>query len=177
MGNVGDKIIAQNAKWSFGGEVSATFDEHVRKSVPLYAIGHDLLAKVSDFFLHDGSVCYDLGCSTGEGLRILAEHNSHKSAQFIGIDCEESMTKQAQKKNKGIKNVSIINADILDVELEKAITQCFNTSIVRAVSVARDAGRIITRQCIPSAIFAISASSVDTITVSMASLSKACWME
>ncbi len=60
--SVGDLIAADNGRWSFDGNVSATFDDHVSKSVPLYAIGHDLVAKVSDYFHQPGSLCYDLGC-------------------------------------------------------------------------------------------------------------------
>lgn len=62
---VGDSIVAENASWSFRGSVSENFTDHVRKSVPLYEEGHDLVCKVSDFFLQDGSLCYELGVSTG----------------------------------------------------------------------------------------------------------------
>ncbi len=36
MKNVGDKIKALNANWSFTGEVAQNFDEHINKSLPLY---------------------------------------------------------------------------------------------------------------------------------------------
>ena len=35
-GNVGNNIIAENADWSFDGDVAKTFDSHVENSVPLY---------------------------------------------------------------------------------------------------------------------------------------------
>jgi len=117
--NVGDSISAENANWSFGGDVSKVFDSHVSKSVPLYQEGHDLIAKVSDFFLHDSSVCYDLGCATGELVRIIASRSRNKNVKIIATDREGGMIEEARQKNKNLKNVSVIKSDLLDIEFEK----------------------------------------------------------
>ena len=69
----GDLIKTENADWSFGGDVPDKFDSHVSRSVPLYNEGHELILKLSDYFLHDGSVCYDFGCSTGALIKKLTE--------------------------------------------------------------------------------------------------------
>ena len=45
------------------------FNNHILKSVPLYSEGHNLITNLSEFFLKNNSVCYDIGCSTGELLR------------------------------------------------------------------------------------------------------------
>ena len=58
MDDVGDSIKEGNANWIFSGEVCKTFDQHVSKSVPFYNEGHDLIAKISDYFLQNGSLCY-----------------------------------------------------------------------------------------------------------------------
>ena len=118
--NVGDAITAENAGWSFGGDVSKVFDAHVSKSVPLYREGHDLIAKISDFFLHDGSICYDLGCSTGELVHILANRSRMKQIKFIAIDREEGMVEEARKRNKALKNINIVKSDLMDIDLEEA---------------------------------------------------------
>ena len=76
-------IKAENANWSFGGNVPKNFDEHVKKSVPFYEAGHDLVGKISDYFLSDGSYCYELGCSTAKLTKNLA-----------GLDCRIIFTKQ-----------------------------------------------------------------------------------
>ena len=91
MSKVGDSIVAQNARWIFGGNVSDSFDAHLSKFVPLYSEGHDLLARLSDFFLHDGARCYELGRSTGQLLATLAKHNAGNQARFVGIDSEPGM--------------------------------------------------------------------------------------
>ena len=118
--NVGDSIIADNANWSFGGNVSKTFDSHVSKSVPLYREGHDFIAKISDFFLNDDSICYDLGCSTGELVHVLVNRNKNKTVKFIAIDREDGMVEEARKKNKELKNVVVMKSDLADIDFEKA---------------------------------------------------------
>jgi len=118
MADVGDSIKAMNARWSFGGEVSEAFDEHVAKSVPFYHDGHDLVAKTSDFFLSDGATCYDLGCSTGKLTAFLAKHNQGKDVEFIGIDVEPEMAAKARERCTPFTNVQIIAGDLLDFEFE-----------------------------------------------------------
>ncbi len=120
MEKTGDSIIAQNASWTFGGDVCEKFDEHVSKSVPLYKVGHDLILKISDFFINDESLCYELGCSTGTLIHALAKRNEHKKAKFVGIDIEEPMINKAKERCQGMKNVSLKATDILDVEFEKS---------------------------------------------------------
>ena len=119
MSDVGDSIKAENANWTFSGEVSKTFDQHVSKSVPFYHEGHNLIAKVSDFFLQGNSLCYDLGCSTGELTRILAARNRNKDVQFIAIDREDGMVEEARGKCKDFTNVKVIKSDLIEIEFEK----------------------------------------------------------
>ncbi|MCP4264241.1 MAG: methyltransferase domain-containing protein [Candidatus Brocadiaceae bacterium] len=118
--SAGDSIIAENANWSFGGNVSKSFDKHVCRSVPLYHEGHDLVAKISDFFLQKNSICYDLGCSTGKLIQILNDRSKKKKIRFIGIDNENGMVKEAREKSKNKKNVILKKSDLIDVEFEKA---------------------------------------------------------
>ncbi len=109
MANTGDIIEAENARWSFGGTTGAKFDNHVKKSVPFYTEGHQLTLGISDFFLNQDSVCYDLGCSTGTLLVNLATHHENKGVYFKGIDCEQDMLKIAQAKCLDYKEITFEN--------------------------------------------------------------------
>ena len=120
MNEVGDGLNAKNAQWSFGGDTHKTFDAHVSKSVPFYSDGHSIIEEVSDFFLSDGSLVYDIGCSTGTLLEKLAIRNINKKIQFIGCEPEIGMTHAAIEKCKKHKNISIVNESILDIPMEKA---------------------------------------------------------
>lgn len=109
-----------NANWKFSGNTVQNFDEHILSSVPLYKQGHRLIASLSDFFLSDNSLCYEIGCSTGTLIKSLAEHNLNKSIKFSGIEIENDMVMSAKEKLKNYTNVEIICDDILNLELEKS---------------------------------------------------------
>ena len=112
--NAGDGLSVEKGNWSFSGEVAKNFDSHVSKSVPLYYEGHTLIAELSEFFLKEDSICYDLGCSSGSLTLKVAEKNSlHKKIKIIGIDIEEEMIKFAKKsKGKNFSNVTFLNDNI-----------------------------------------------------------------
>jgi len=96
---VGDDIGADGpGEWEFNKLVSQKFDEHVRKSVPGYAEAHDIISKVSDFFLSNGSVFIELGCSTGTLTRLIAERHAKKDIVFLGVDNQADMISEAKRK-------------------------------------------------------------------------------
>jgi tRNA (cmo5U34)-methyltransferase len=94
---VDGNIFQHNAGWTFEN-VSAEFDEHILRSIPLYRQGHQLIAYYSDFFLKPDSVVYDIGCSTGQMLAQLAQRHPHKrDLRLIGIDTVPDMIERAQQ--------------------------------------------------------------------------------
>lgn len=120
MSGVGDDLQAQNANWSFGGGVGERFDAHVRRSIPLYQQGQELLTQAADFFLPNGSLVYELGCSTGTLLTRLAERNRHKQVRIVGVEREPVMLEQARAKCAGHPAIELVEGDILEVPLEPA---------------------------------------------------------
>lgn len=120
LGSVGETIEAKNASWSFGGDTAKSFSNHVRRSVPFYDTGHDLACKISDFFIQNQSVCYELGSSTGVLTGKLAARHSHKNARFVGLEKEKEMVVQAGKEVTGLENVVFEQADILTYDYEPA---------------------------------------------------------
>ena len=116
--NTGDNINAKVGRWSFEGDVTENFSNHIRRSVPLYEEGHDLIVKLSDFFVMDNSVCYDLGCSNGDLTIKLADRNADKKAKFIGIEAVKEMCNTADKQKGDRKNIDFINDNILEFELD-----------------------------------------------------------
>lgn len=119
--NVGQNIETDNAQWSFGGSVPEKFVEHIRHSVPLYDMGHDLVCQLSDFFCHDGGTCYELGVSTGQLLRKLVEHNQHKPRiHWVGLDTEPAMIAKAKDYCQGLENVELFSEDARTFPLEKS---------------------------------------------------------
>jgi tRNA (cmo5U34)-methyltransferase len=118
---VGQNIETQRAGWRFDGSVADTFVDHVRQSVPLYDEGHDLVCQLSDFFVHDDSVCYEVGASTGQLLRQLAErHASKPKVRWIGIDPIEPMIEKAREHCEGVDNIELVVDNALTFDYEKA---------------------------------------------------------
>lgn len=119
--SVGHDISAGNAGWTFGEDVPETFVDHIRQSVPLYEQGHDLICQLSDFFVHNDSLVYEIGTSTGELIRKMAQHNASKpNARWVGIDVEPAMVKQASKHCEDVPSVKILHDDARFMDMDAA---------------------------------------------------------
>ena len=130
--SVGDNIDSGNAAWKFSGEMVKDFEEHVSKSVPLYNEGHDIILKISDYFVKDDSICYEIGTSTGILSHKLARRFSDRDAKFIGLDIEEDMVDNAKKRYK-MQNLSFEYADVLEYSFEPSdlITSYYVVQFIR----------------------------------------------
>jgi len=104
MKSSGDNILTKDSSWSFGNNVPKKFTKHITKSVPFYLEGHEIITFLSDFFLKEKSICYDLGCSTGTLLNKISKKHNKKNIQLYGIDSVKEMIKQAKKENKNLHN-------------------------------------------------------------------------
>ena len=119
--NVGEGIISGDASWTFGGDTPKTFTAHVKRSVPFYDVGHDLIIKYSDFFVKEDSICYELGVSTGALISELASYHN-KTVRWIGLDIQSCMIKQAKleikNRDKNVKNIQLIEDNIVTFDYE-----------------------------------------------------------
>ena len=123
MAKIGDVIDAENARWSFANKTRTQFDQHIKKSVPFYSEGHEIILGLSDFFLSKNSICYDIGCATGTLLENLGSHHKNKNIDFYGIESEKDMAAIARKKCKdnhqiaivedGIENICLLQSDLV----------------------------------------------------------------
>ena len=120
MTQVDKNIQAENAGWTFEN-ISDNFDEHVRKSVPLYDEGHDLVCKLSDFFLPDSGTVVELGTSTGALAGKFLRHNERRTdLSYIGIDRVDSMLERARERCGKDGRALFINDDVVTCPLPKS---------------------------------------------------------
>lgn len=121
MKAVGTNIQKDNAGWNFE-DISEEFDEHVRRSVPLYDEGHELVCQVSDFFLpQDDAVVLELGTSTGALAEKFLRHNaSKKSLRYIGLDRVGSMLEEARRRCGGDQRATFVEDDLLTYPFDKS---------------------------------------------------------
>ena len=68
--------------WKFDNNVALNFDEHVSQSIPHYKDIQKYVCSLSEWFLKENSTIYDLGCSTGETIKMLS--NLSVSASVLG---------------------------------------------------------------------------------------------
>ena len=83
--------------FEFNEDVATVFDDMVTRSVPMYREVIDGLIYWTKRFYQQGSVIFDLGCSTGTTIDILAQ-TLEPGANFVGIDISRPMVKRANAK-------------------------------------------------------------------------------
>lgn len=112
--------IFKKKSWNFNGRVPLFFDKHISLSIPFYEECHNLLLEISDHFISENSIIYDIGCSTGKFTKkIFKRHNSLKKYKIYGLDLSKEMVKFANKNNK-FKNLIFKNADINNFIFDKS---------------------------------------------------------
>jgi tRNA (cmo5U34)-methyltransferase len=132
VAKVGDIIDARNAEWRFSGAASTHFDAHVARSVPFYTESHELVLRLSDFFLQEDSRVYDLGCATGAVLAGLATRHAGRRLRLVGLDLEADMVRLARERCAGHAACVIEQADIATFDFEPCdlVVACYTLQFV-----------------------------------------------
>lgn len=119
MSASGDSLDATGG-WTFGGDTPPGFDDHVTRSIPWYAAGHELVADVADHLVPADGRCYELGCSTGTLTALLATRLGPRRAEVIGVDAESGMVDIARRRCAGLPRVGFEIARVEELELAAA---------------------------------------------------------
>ncbi len=120
VAEVGDGIRSSNGAWTFGGDVPASFDDHIARSIPSYAACHDLVVDIADHLVPAHGRCYDLGCSTGVLTGRLAERLAARGAEVIGIDREPGMLQIATERCAKLPSVRFETTALEDLDFARA---------------------------------------------------------
>ncbi len=120
--NVGGKLnISKN--WKFTKNVSREFDKHVNQSIPSYEDLQIYIASLSQFFIKDDQIIYDIGCATGQTAKKIIDFVSEDiKFKILCVDSQKEMINVARKKfNKKIlnKKIKFLHDDILKMKLKK----------------------------------------------------------
>ncbi len=103
------------ADFEFDERVARVFDDMVARSVPYYDEIQRLQVELAVEFLPEhGGLVYDLGCSTGTTLHLLASHpRCPAGARFTGVDKSAAMLGEAKTKLAAIAGrVELLEADL-----------------------------------------------------------------
>ena len=107
--------------WSFNKNISKVFDVHVVESIPLYNRFNKQIAKISEFYLKDNSVVYDIGCSTGNYISEICKIKKN-NLKIVGIDQNKNMISIAKKKISKLKtknDIKLVCNDVFKSKFEK----------------------------------------------------------
>ncbi|MGQ0612396.1 MAG: carboxy-S-adenosyl-L-methionine synthase CmoA [Planctomycetaceae bacterium] len=146
-----DEIFQSKGRVSdfvFDEEVARVFDDMVARSVPFYAEIQRMQADLAVDFLPEAALVYDLGCSTGTTIDLLARHpRCPRGVRFLGVDNAPSMLEHASRKLAGPLaegRVILRNADLdAGIELESCQLVLLNWTLQFVRPLHRE--RLLTR--------------------------------
>ncbi len=119
-------------RFEFSSEVSAVFDDMIRRSVPYYEENLKMTADLAKRFYRDGLI-YDLGSSTGAVVGALLERFEGKPFRYIGIDNSEAMIEKArtncQKLNLGNNRQGEFTVEFINENIENVLYRPANVVI------------------------------------------------
>jgi len=78
--------------WTFAkAGLAESFDEYVRGQLPWYDLASGMVAHVARHYVPRGGLVYDLGASTGNVGRVIADVLAARSARLVAIETDEEM--------------------------------------------------------------------------------------
>ena len=124
--------------FEFNAEVAEVFDDMVQRSIPFYAEQQAMIRGLCRDLWNEGTVIYDLGCSTATTLVGLA--GELPSARLVGYDSSQPMLDRAKKKvdeHQLQGRIELRRGDLAgqrcDLSLENAgiVTMCWTLQFVQ----------------------------------------------
>ena len=130
-----DKLFAGTEApfiFEFDESVATVFDDMLARSVPMYQECQKLVVEMAVRFIQNGSNVFDLGCSTGTLIKLLATSLPEESdVLFVGVDNSAPMLARAKKKLVSLNPAcELIEADIEgDFEMSNASIVIMNYTL------------------------------------------------
>lgn len=101
------------ADWTFKtSDVAAAFDSHVHEQLPWYDLATGMVAHIARHYIPEGGLVYDLGASTGNIGRALADCILARSAELVAIESSPEMVSRYTGPGR------CIQADVTDFSYE-----------------------------------------------------------
>jgi tRNA (cmo5U34)-methyltransferase len=120
--------------FEFTEEVARVFPDMLKRSIPGYAASIQAIGTLAANHVQANSRCYDLGCSLGAATLAMRRNIKAPGCRIVAVDnapamitrCRELM---AADEKPGTAEVSIIQADIQDVEITRASMVVMNYTL------------------------------------------------
>ena len=115
----GNNLSSVEGTWKFTDNVAKNFDKHVNQSIPHYKDIQKYVTLLAEWFLKDETTVYDLGCSTGETVKMILNSSISNKIRIIGIDANTKMIKIAKSKTNKLKKNTKIKIDFQSTDITK----------------------------------------------------------
>lgn len=128
--------ITQLTDFKFDKKVVTVFDDMVTRSVPFYLEIQRMIAELASEYASEGTVVYDLGCSTGTTM-INMDARISPTIKFIGIDDSSQMLEQCSEnliKGGMEREFELINADLnkeIKIANASVVVLCLTLQFIR----------------------------------------------
>ena len=113
------ELAVREGAWSFDG-IEDNFEKHIVRSIPHYLDWQHLICRLSDYFMTNDTLVYDIGTATGVLARKISEFQSQRDGfRLVGIDSVASMIEKARSLSND-KRIEYVCEDIRSYQLEKS---------------------------------------------------------
>lgn len=125
----------------FSFDTIKEFDEHILKSIQGYDVLNFQILSLAKYFLEDDTNVYDLGCSTGKLLKVMAQAYKSKKVDYFGLEKNGNFAKDFENQEKLhflptdlTKDLKITNANIvLSIFTLQFIAPRFRQAIINEI--------------------------------------------
>lgn len=91
--------VPAKEKWEFDGDVTAIFDNMLRRSIPQYDVMRKAITDLSKLYAIENTKILDLGCSRGEVISLLIG-SLGGYCSYLGLDVSQPMLQAARERFK-----------------------------------------------------------------------------
>lgn len=123
---------AQVKDFAFDAQVVEVFPDMISRSVPGYNTIIDTIGRLSQRFVKDNTLIYDLGCSLGAATLAMRKGIKSSGCKIIAVDNSAAMVERCTmhiNAFKGETPVDIIEANIQNVEVNNASMAVLNFTL------------------------------------------------
>jgi len=111
---MGHDSVLPGKHWTFDGDVTAVFDDMLRRSIPQYEVMRETVFRLGCRHVEPGTSIVDLGCSRGEALQPFVDKFGAQ-CRFVGVDVSEPMLAAARERFNGYMSSGIVDIRELDL--------------------------------------------------------------
>ena len=124
----------ETGPFEFNEDVAQVFPDMLKRSIPGYAASIQAIGTLAANLVQPNSRCYDLGCSLGAATLAMRRNIKAAGCRIVAVDNAPAMVSRcrallATDKKAGPAEVSVIEANLQDVEITRASMVVMNYTL------------------------------------------------